>query len=76
MLVKVLAIVSIIIAIAWVSGIVYLISEGKIFKRFGHNIMGWHLPNDEPQGFDGCNFHAHCKFCGKEIIQDSQGNWF
>ena len=76
MLVKILEIVVIIIAIAWVSGVVYLISKGKIFKRFYHNILGWHLPSDEPQGFDGCSFHAHCKFCGKEIMQDSQDNWF
>lgn len=76
MLVKILVIVLIIMTIAWVSGIIYLISKGKFFKQLYHNIMGWHLPSDEPQKFDGCSFHARCKICGKEIMQDSQGNWY
>ena len=75
-LIKILEIIVIIIAIAWMSGVVYLISKGKIFKRFYHNIMGWHLPSDESLEFDGCNIHTYCKICGKSIIQDSQGNWF
>lgn len=76
MLVKILEIVVIIIAISWVSGVAYLISKGHIFNLFYHNVMGWHLPDDKPQEFDGCSIHARCKFCGKEIMQDSQGNWF
>lgn len=76
MLVIFLEAVGIIIAIMLIGGVVYLISKGKIFKRFYHNILEWHLPDDKPQKFDGCNIHAHCKLCGKEIMQDSQGNWF
>lgn len=76
MLVKILEIILIIITIMWVSGIIYMISKGRIFNWFYHDVLEWHLPNDEPQEFDGCNTHAHCKFCGKEIMQDSQGNWF
>ena len=46
-------------------------------KRFYHNVMGWHMPVEtEENTFDGCSAHNHCKFCGKEIMQDSQGNWF
>ena len=45
------------------------------FKGFYHDILGWHKPTDEKE-FDGCNTHSHCKYCGKEIMQDSQGNWF
>lgn len=77
MVVMILEIFLIIIAVMWISGIIYLISGGRIFNRFFHNVMEWHLPNDkEPQGFDGVNIHAHCRFCGKEIEQDSQGNWY
>lgn len=76
MLVIFLEVIVVIIAIMWVSGVVYLISKGKIFKQFYHNILEWHLPSDEPQDFDGCNIHAKCKICGKSIMQDSQGNWF
>ena len=71
-----LEVIVIIIAIMLIGGAVYLISKGKIFKRFYHDIMKWHLPSDEPQEFDGCNIHAKCKICGKNIMQDSQGNWF
>jgi hypothetical protein len=45
------------------------------FKWFYHDILGWHKPTDEKE-FDGCNTCSHCKYCGKEIMQDSQGNWF
>ena len=45
------------------------------FKGFYHDILGWHEPTDEME-FDGYNTCSHCKYCGKEIMQDSQGNWF
>lgn len=44
-------------------------------KRLFHDFMGWHLP-DETMWFDGCSFRSRCKHCGKNIMQDSQGNWF
>ena len=57
--------------------ITYLVTGGKFFKRFYHDVLGWHIPDDSAdQGFDGCSFHAKCKHCGKDIMQDSQGNWF
>lgn len=47
------------------------------FLRFYyHDILGWHTPDNSPQRFDGCSVHATCKYCGKDIMQDSQGNWF
>lgn len=45
------------------------------FKGYYHDILGWHKPTDEKE-FDGCNTCSHCKYCDKEIMQDSQGNWF
>lgn len=45
-------------------------------KVYYHDLLGWHIPDDSPQGFDGCSVHAKCKHCGEEIMQDSQGNWF
>jgi hypothetical protein len=71
-----LVVIGIIIAILWIGGVVYIISKGRVFKRFYHHILQWHLPNNEPQEFDGCNICAKCKICGKSIMQDSQGNWF
>lgn len=75
MIITILTIIVILIAIMLVTGIIYLISKGRLFKLFYHDILEWHLPNGE-QGFDGCSVHSVCKFCGKEIMQDSQGNWF
>ena len=46
------------------------------FKWFFHDILKWHKPDNQPMWFDGCSTHAHCKYCGHEIMQDSQGNWF
>ena len=65
-----------IISMIVIGGAIYLISKGKFFKLFYHNMMEWHIPSNELQEFDGCNIQAKCKICGKSIMQDSQGNWF
>ena len=50
---------------------------GFIFpKKVGHDILGWHKPDDSPKWSDGCSVHSKCKYCGEDIMQDSQGNWF
>jgi hypothetical protein len=46
------------------------------FKFFYHDFLHWHTPDDSPHSFDGLSEHATCKHCGKDIMQDSQGNWF
>ena len=71
-----LIILAIVLTVVWVMGVVCLFSEGGIFGRLFHIYLGWHFPDDSPQTFDGLSIHARCKFCGKEILQDSQGNWF
>ena len=47
-----------------------------LFKKLYHDVFGWHQPDNSPQWSDGCSIHCICKHCGKEIMQDSQGNWF
>jgi len=37
--------------------------------------LEWHLPPTE-QGFDGCSLTGRCPRCKKEVLLDSQGNWF
>jgi len=37
--------------------------------------MGWHLP-DAVKSFDGCSVHSRCRWCKREVMQDSHGNWF
>jgi len=39
-------------------------------------VFGWHNGKGEGHFFDGCSFHAQCSKCGKEVMMDSQGNWF
>lgn len=63
-------------------GIVWMFVGMTLYFRFGflkiyyHDFLGWHTPDDSPQYSDGCSQHARCKHCGKDIMQDSQGNWF
>lgn len=45
------------------------------YKWLFHDIFGWHEPDNDVTQL-GCNSISHCKLCGKEICQDSQGNWF
>ena len=47
-----------------------------VLKFFYHDLLGWHMPDGSPKWSDGLSEHAICKHCGKEIMQDSQGNWF
>ncbi len=57
-------------------GFLYLATNGRFFKKWFHDLMGWHLPKEGDIKTDGFIEVSHCKFCGKEIMQDSQGNWF
>ena len=53
--------------------IIYM-KTGK-FKHWYHDILHWHEP-DQSIIYKGLNTHSKCKYCGKHIMQDSQGNWF
>ena len=66
----------VILFLFWIIGIAWFL--GHPFKAgvwLFHDIMGWHYPDDS-SSFDGCSVHSHCRYCKKEIMQDSQGNWF
>ena len=71
----------ILLALALVAGLVLLgsllfLSLGW-FKLFYHDILKWHIPRSTAKRWiRGGSMHARCKYCGKEIMQDSQGNWF
>jgi hypothetical protein len=43
--------------------------------RFMCDTMGWHKSNGTAT-FDGCSLHSVCPYCEREVLQDSQGNWF
>jgi hypothetical protein len=43
---------------------------------FLHDFLKWHKPERSNITFDGCSLQGKCKICGKEILMDSQGNWF
>ncbi len=45
-------------------------------KKFAHDKLGWHTPDQSKLWFDGATIHSTCKRCGEDIGQDSQGNWF
>lgn len=55
--------------------IIWWVRPYKALNWLCHDIMGWHKP-DHTHSFDGLSEHSHCRFCKKEIMQDSQGNWF
>lgn len=47
----------------------------KRIRNFKCNILDWHIPK-MPTEFDGASYCSKCKYCDREILQDSQGNWF
>ena len=61
----------------WLLGLTWIFTPFRPCKWFFHDILSWHEP-DSRKGIEirGINIHAKCKYCGKDIIRDSQGNWF
>lgn len=39
------------------------------------NLFGWHKPN-YCITVSGINLKSICRYCGKPIMRDTQGNWF
>lgn len=71
----VLIIVFVLLVLFLLSSLLYL--KFGWFKRLFHDLMEWHTPDKEKeQYYDNLSLHATCKYCGKDIMQDSQGNWF
>ncbi len=65
----------IIVGLIYIPDILYF--KFGFFKTWFHDILGWHQPDtNKVQWFDGCSEHATCKYCGRDIMRDSQGNWF
>lgn len=54
----------------------YLMTGGLLLKFFYHDVLEWHIPDHNKDHYRGINYCSVCKICGKEIMQDSQGNWF
>lgn len=44
-------------------------------RKFLCDVLGWHKPSDCID-IHGVIITSKCKYCGKPIIRDSQGNWF
>ena len=55
-----------------------LLYDNKFGTSYSCKYWGWHDGKGETAGvkFDGCSVHAACSKCGKEVMQDGQGNWF
>lgn len=70
-----IVIVFIALAVLFMAGAAIYLKTG-LFKIFYHDVLGWHEPDNSPQWSDGCSTHSTCKYCGEDIMQDSQGNWF
>lgn len=45
------------------------------FSWFWHDKLGWHQPIKDTR-YEGVHEVSFCKYCGKKIRKDSQGNWF
>jgi len=55
--------------------IVLSVIFNKWMPRFFCDKLNWHLTPKRVY-HEGINLKGHCPRCGKEVIQDSQGNWF
>lgn len=56
-------------------GMIWSIRPFEAMTWLYHDIFGWHKPTKHiwSNGFSNI---SHCRFCGKRIMQDFEGNWF
>lgn len=43
-------------------------------SNFMCDTLGWHKPGK--YWMSGINLVSNCRYCGRKILKDSQGNWF
>ena len=56
---------------------VLLIIDNYSSSSFFCRVFDWHHPSKEtPIGFDGASMTSKCRRCHKEILCDSNGDWF
>lgn len=60
--------------VCWYIPIILYLNFGT-FKRWFHGVLEWHRPDKTRTWNDGRATYSQCKWCGKEIMRDSQGNW-
>lgn len=72
-------VIGFIFAVVFIGILLFVLSiidkvSGNRYKFFC-KYLGWHK---EPKDIriEGVNFKGKCPRCGKEVMQDSQGNWF
>lgn len=66
-----------------IGAIVLVISCGIVFCAVFNDCLpklfcdkfGWHVKPKDIKS-DGCSMTGKCSRCGKDTMQDSQGNWF
>lgn len=44
-------------------------------RQWTHDVLDWHR-EVHVIGHDGCSLQGRCCYCGRRVLQDSQGNWF
>ncbi len=40
-----------------------------------HNMLDLHQPDGSRKLYDGCAVYSKCRWCGKEIVMNEEGNW-
>lgn len=46
-----------------------------LFKRFFHDFVGFHLPDDRKVWLKGDRRHCRCKVCDRILILTDDGGW-
>src|SRR5437867_1837662 len=62
--------------IAFAVGFLLMLGAPYIAPQWTDKMFGWHEPSQGKGGFNGASFTSICRYCGKKILQDSQGGWF
>lgn len=67
--------VVLVVLLVFFGGAVLLALLNPVLPRWFCDHMDWHL-RPLSMGFDGMSMNGVCPRCGREVLLDSQRNWF
>ena len=66
--------VSVLLVLWYIPFVLYV--RFGLFRWLYHGVLKWHQPDKTKKWEGGYFIRSTCKFCGKDITRDNQGNWW
>ena len=64
------------IVLFFLVSLIFLAINNRFLPKWFCDHLHWHLEPEINTGFNGCSFTGTCPRCGRDVMMDSNGNWF